>query len=110
MFRDTTADRKGLRTRARPVKADRPVYPDIALKQGWEGTVWLRLAITHEGEVKRATIRTSSGFPVLDEIAHQTVQAWKFEPARDGEFTIPSKVDQPIRFSLKDNRRTRETP
>ncbi len=70
----------------------------------------LRLTITHEGAVKQATIHTSSGFPVLDESALQTVQAWKFEPARDGEFTIPSKVDVPIRFSLKDDRRDSETP
>lgn len=110
VFRDTTADRKGFRTRARPVKNDDPPYPHIARERGWEGTVMLRLAITHEGAVERATIHTSSGFPVLDESAHQTVQAWKFEPARDGEFTIPSKVYVPIRFSLKDDRRVRETP
>ena len=114
VFRDTTADRKGLRTTARLVQKSDPPYPPIAREQGWEGTVMLRLAITHEGAVEHATIHTSSGFPVLDESAHQTVlqaDKWKFEPARDGEFTIPSKVDVPIRFSLKeDNRRARETP
>ncbi len=109
VFRDTTADRTGRRTTARPVEANDPPYPHTARERGWEGTVMLRLTITREGAVEQATIRTSSGFPVLDESARQAVQAWKFEPARDGEFAIPAKVDVPVRFSL-DNRHARDTP
>ncbi len=103
VFRDATADRKGLRTAARPIKKDDPPYPRIARERGWEGTVVLRLTITREGTVERADIRSSSGFPILDEQALETVQKWRFEPARDGEFAVPATVDQPVRFALADS-------
>ncbi len=102
VFRDTTADRKGLRTTVRPIKADRPPYPPTARARGWEGTVMLRLTVTREGAVERAAIHTSSGFPILDESALRAVQAWRFEPARDGEFAIPATVKLPVRFALDD--------
>ena len=101
-FRDATADRKGLRTPARPIKSDHPPYPYTASKQGWEGTVVLRLTVSREGIVEQAAIHTSSGFPILDESALQAVQAWRFEPAKDGEFPISATVEQPIRFALND--------
>ncbi len=102
VFRDATADRKNLLTTVRPIKSDSPPYPYTARKQGWEGTVVLRLAVTREGTVERADIRTSSGFSILDESARQAVQAWRFEPARDGEFAVPTTVELPIRFALDD--------
>ncbi len=100
VLQDTTAGRKSPRTPARPLKQHDPHYPPVAKQRGWEGTVVLQLAISREGTVERATVRTSSGFSILDESAVQTVQTWKFEPARDGEFAIPSTVVQPIRFVL----------
>ena len=44
--------------------------------------------------------RKSSGFPILDKSAAQSVKTWMFEPEKDGEFSIPVTVDLPIRFNL----------
>ncbi len=100
VFRDTTADRKGLRTPARRLGGGDQPYPPAARKRGWEGTVVLRITISREGTVEQAVVHTSSGFPILDESALQTVQTWEFEPARDGEFAVPATVEQSIRFTL----------
>jgi len=98
--RDPIADVKGKRTPVRPAKAERPPYPHIAREQGWEGTVVLRIKVNREGSVEAITTRKSSGFPILDDNALQSVKTWTFEPAKDGEFAISTTVDLPIRFDL----------
>ena len=65
-----------------------------------EGTVVLRIQVNQAGTVDSIRTRKSSGFPILDESAIQSVKTWRFEPAKDGEFPIPVTVDLPIRFDL----------
>ncbi len=105
IVRDAIADRKGLRKTGRLIKAERPLYPQVARKQGWEGTVVLRLTINRRGVVEKITTQKSSGFPSLDKSAVQAVKTWRFDPARDGEFPIPITVDLPIRFDLEEHAR-----
>lgn len=98
--RDLVAEKRAKRTPVRPAKAERPPYPHIAREQGWEGTVVLRIRVNQIGSVDTVTTRKSSGFPILDDSARQSVKTWTFEPAKDGEFSIPATVDLPIRFDL----------
>lgn len=100
MLRDSTADRKGVRKPVRPIRTNRPPYPQIARKRGWEGTVVLRLTVNREGSVERVNTHKSSGFPDLDESAVEAVKTWRFSPAKDGEFPISATVDLPVRFDL----------
>ena len=100
--RDSIADRKQLRKPVRPIKAERPLYPQVARKEGWEGTVILRLTINSGGVVKKVTTQKSSGFPALDESAMQSVKTWRFDPAKDGEFPVSTSVDLPVTFNLKE--------
>ena len=37
---------------ARLIKSDRPLYPQVARKEGWEGTVVLRITIGTGGDVE----------------------------------------------------------
>ena len=98
--RDSIADRKGLRKTVRLIKSERPQYPQAARREGWEGTVVLRITVGTGGDVENVKTQTSSGFPALDESAAQSVKRWRFDPARDGEFRIATVVDLPIRFDL----------
>ena len=98
--RDPIADLRGTRKPVRPAKAERPPYPQFAREQGWEGTVILRIRVDQLGSVDSVKTQKSSGFPILDESAIQSVKSWRFEPAKDGEFPIPVTVDLPIRFDL----------
>ena len=97
---DQIAKTKGIRSSVKPVRVERPPYPRFAREQGWEGTVILRLVIDQQGNVSAAKTQKSSGYPILDESAEQAVQQWAFQPARNGEFPVTSKVDLPIRFDL----------
>ena len=101
LARDSIADRKALRKTVRLIKSERPRYPQAARREGWEGTVVLRIAINSGGAVEKVKTQESSGFPALDESAMQSVKTWRFDPAKDGEFPISSTVDLPIRFDLE---------
>ncbi len=87
---------------ARLVKSERPPYPQEARKQGWEGTVLLRITVGTGGDVENVKIRESSGFPELDESAAQSVKTWRFDPAKEGDDPISSAVDLPVRFDLEE--------
>lgn len=102
--RDPVADVKGKRTPVQVTKYKRPPYPQIAREQGWEGTVVLRIKVNRGGSVDAITTRKSSGFPILDDSALQSVKKWTFKPAKDGEFAIPATVDLPIRFDLDEQK------
>ena len=102
LVRDSIADHKGLRKTVRLIKSERPLYPQMARKEGWEGTVVLRITIGAGGNVEQVTTQTSSGFPALDESAAQSVKTWRFDPAKDGEFPVSTTVDLPIRFDLEE--------
>lgn len=98
--RDSIADRKALRKTVRLIKSERPPYPQAARRQGWEGTVVLRINIGPGGNVENVATQKSTGHDALDESAAQSVKTWRFDPAKDGEFPVPSVVDLPIRFNL----------
>lgn len=104
LVRDSIADRKGLRKTVRVIKAERPQYPQVARKEGWEGTVVLRITIGAGGDVEKVTTQTSSGFPSLDKSAAQSVKTWRFDPAKDGEIPVSTTVDLPVRFDLEEYR------
>ncbi|GJL49892.1 MAG: hypothetical protein NPIRA01_11190 [Nitrospirales bacterium] len=91
---------KGVRSPVKPIKAEHPTYPRFAREQGWEGITVVRITVETDGHVISAATQKSSGFPILDESAVQTVKQWIFTPAKNGEFHVASTVDLPIRFDL----------
>ena len=82
----------------------RPEYPEIARREGWEGTVLLRVLVDQEGKSKRIEVSRSSGFETLDQAAMKTVKGWRFHPAQNGERWVESWVRIPIVFRLADLR------
>lgn len=53
--------------------------------EGAEGTVTLRALISADGSLRSVDVTVSSGSPVLDRAAAETVRGWRFSPAtRDG--------------------------
>ncbi|MDR4496031.1 MAG: energy transducer TonB [Nitrospirales bacterium] len=98
---DQTAQTKGMATPVKPLKTDHPPYPRQAREKGWEGVVLLHLNISNQGNVVGATVKESSGHAMLDTQALQTIQHWKFHPAQNGNFPVPSIVNLPIKFDLR---------
>lgn len=77
-----------------------PVYPSIARKRGWEGTVVLKVLVEQNGTAGRALIEQSSGYKILDETALNSVKTWKFQPPQEGLIHKSSWVTIPIQFRL----------
>ena len=74
-----------------------PAYPELARKQGAEGTVVLRLTITADGRPADIRVAASSGRDDLDAAAVARVGRARFSPAlKDGE-----RVAMSIRFRVK---------
>jgi protein TonB len=77
-------------------------YPVQAMEKGRQGRVEIRLAIGADGAIRNASIKTSSGYRILDEQAMDMVKKAKplaqIPPALRGrEFT----VDLPVIFDLQ---------
>ena len=83
------------------LKNPKPLYPNVARKRGMQGIVLLSVGITEEGNVESINILQTSGFKILDRSAVNSVQQWRFIPAKQGEKNISSELEIPIRFTLK---------
>lgn len=79
----------------------KPSYPIVSRRLGQQGTVFLRVFVTAIGDPTRVELKTSSGYPRLDQSAQEAVQHWKFVPAKRGEHAVDAWVVVPIKFSLK---------
>jgi len=78
-----------------------PPYPGMSRRMREEGKVVLRVHVTPGGAADEVQVRTSSGFGRLDDAARDTVQRWKFVPAKRGAEAVPAWVLIPISFRLE---------
>jgi protein TonB len=78
-----------------------PYYPQLARRAGEQGRVVLRVLVNPAGRADEIEIRTSSGYPRLDESARDTVRRWRFVPAKRGDEPVPAWVLIPISFRLE---------
>ena len=85
-----------LNTTGKSGERPQPPYPKIALDQGEQGSVMLRMTVDDAGLIKTIEVAQSSGFPVLDHSALEFVKRhWTVPPAsgtRTYEATINYKL------------------
>jgi protein TonB len=77
-----------------------PDYPAQAVRQGWQGTVLLRVKVLQSGAVQAVEIVKSSGKKLLDDAAIHTVERWVFAPSTRGSTPIDGFATVPIEFKL----------
>lgn len=65
-----------------------------------QGRVLLDVYILANGTVGELKLKRSSGFPLLDESAAESVRRWRFVPAKRGGEAIAYWYTVPIDFSL----------
>ena len=82
------------------LKNPRPPYPRLALREGWEGKVLLRVRVLANGRVGGATVQRSAGHSVLDEAALDVVKGWTFVAARQGGQPVDGFVTVPFEFEI----------
>ena len=79
----------------------KPPYPLAARRLGIEGVVMLDVLVRPDGSPAEVRVHSSSGSPLLDDSAVETVRShWRFIPARRGSTPVESRVSFPIRFKL----------
>jgi len=79
------------RVKAESVTKVKPVYPQLARKQGVTGTVVLEADISETGDVVRA--KAVSGPNLLREAAEEALMKWKFKPASVDGVNVASKEE-----------------
>jgi periplasmic protein TonB len=77
-----------------------PDYPTLAVRQGWQGTVLLRVRVLQTGVVESVEVVRSSGKKVLDDAAIHTVERWVFAPSTRGTTPVDGFATVPIEFKL----------
>jgi protein TonB len=80
------------------VRADKPVYPDLAVQAQVEGDVYLRLLVGVDGRVMEVTVLR--GVPMLDGAAVSAARTWVFTPAVFNGRPARVLVDVPVKFRL----------
>lgn len=67
-----------------------PKYPASALRNQYQGTVVIEFVVDETGRLTSLKVQKSSGFPILDDEALETVKnRWRFAPGRPGYFFKP---------------------
>ena len=101
--RQSSSDVSTVVVMAKPRYSDNPppVYPSIARKRKYQGTVVLEVFVKEDGQVGDLRIAATSNYSLLDRAAMKAVRGWQFEPARRGNHTLAMWVKVPIRFHLK---------
>lgn len=79
----------------------KPVYPEVAIRRGYEGTVELEVWVLADGRVGDVEMRNSSGHSSLDREARKAVRFWTFQPALAHGMPIESQVVIPINFVIE---------
>jgi protein TonB len=77
------------------------MYPSVSRRQGEQGRVLLRVLVNTSGSADEVQVRTSSGFPRLDDAARETVRRWRFVSAKRGTEPVAAWVLIPISFRLE---------
>ena len=86
-----------------PIIQPVPDYPEIPLRAGIEGTVWLRIWVTKEGKTKKAeVIKTES--ELFNQAAIDAAMKWVFTPAVMNNGPVAVWVTIPFKFRLQNSR------
>ena len=77
-------------------------YPDSAIRSGIGGRPIINFVIAEDGSVTAATIRKSSGYPLLDEEALRVVLTMpKWKPGKKNGKAVKTYFSKPVLFQLE---------
>ena len=80
----------------------KPEYPLVARRRGYEGEVLFNVQVLNDGNVGEMQLLKTSGYTVLDNSAYNALKNWKFVPGKFNGKYVPSWVKVPILFRLND--------
>jgi protein TonB len=77
-----------------------PAYPEMALRAGLEGTVWVKMLVDKDGKVKKAVVVRSTT-EIFNDAAVEAAMQFVFTPAVMNNGPVKVWVAMPFRFMLK---------
>ena len=77
-------------TKGRAIKTVTPVYPPLALENGIEGSVTLRVMVAPNNRIRSVEVVESSGSPLLDKAAIAAARQYRFQAATRGGKRFPT--------------------
>jgi protein TonB len=83
------------------VKKAMPEYPEMAVRAGLEGVVWVKILVDKEGKPQKAIVIKSSA-EIFNESAIAAAKLFLFTPAVMNQGPVKVWVSIPFRFQLKD--------
>jgi protein TonB len=78
-------------------------YPPLARRKGWQGTVILALRIESNGRISRLHVNETSGYPVLDRAAVESLQLASVPQADEWLHGKPVDIIVPVEYRLVDS-------
>ena len=75
-----------------------PKYPRRAQRLRWHGSTMLLVDVDARGNPVKVSIRTSSGYEILDNAAVKAVEQWHFHPQNRNGVAEAGQLLVPIRF------------
>jgi protein TonB len=85
------------------VKKVEPKYPDLALRAGLEGNVFVKVWVDKEGKVRKVVLLKSDA-PIFEDAAMAAAKQWVFTPAVMQKGPVSVWVSIPFRFRLTGNK------
>jgi periplasmic protein TonB len=85
------------------VKRVEPKYPDLALRAGLEGNVFVKVWVDKEGKVRKVVLLKSDA-PIFEDAAIGAAKQWVFTPAVMQKGPVSVWVSIPFRFRLTGNK------
>ncbi|MCG8430867.1 MAG: energy transducer TonB, partial [Candidatus Omnitrophica bacterium] len=77
------------------------LYPEVAKKAGFEGTVILELQLDYQGKLQDVQVQTSSGYKTLDDQALKAVETVEqFPPFPEDIKDQELSIEIPIEYLL----------
>lgn len=86
-----------------------PKYPDAAMSENIEGTVYLKVFVDREGAVRDVSVIKSDS-KVFEQPSIDAIRQWRFTPALLQDKPVDAWIAVPFRFKLKDRESASATP
>jgi periplasmic protein TonB len=83
------------------VKKVTPKYPEMALRAGLEGTVWVKILVDKDGKPKKAVVIKST-VEIFNDAAVEAAMQFVFTPAVMNNGAVRVWVALPFKFQLRD--------
>jgi protein TonB len=86
-----------------PIRKVEPKYPELAMRAGLEGRVWVKIWVDKEGKPRDVVILKSDA-EIFNESAIEAARQFLFTPAYMNNGPVSVWVSVPFRFKLTDRR------